>query len=131
MKKVFLAGTSNGSNWRNELITLLEIDFFNPLEANIEDAKDEINKQKETCDYLLYVITPKMTGYLNIAEVVDLSNKYSQKTIFCSLSTDGQNVFGKFELKSLNAVGKLIMKNGSQWFKDIEELADYLNNKKK
>jgi len=127
MKKVFLAGTSNGSKWRNELIELLKIDFFNPLDINSLENKDEINKQKEVCDYILYVITPKMTGYLNIAEAVDFSNKYPRKTIFCSLPTDGHDVFSKFEIKSLNAVGKLIMKNGSQWFKDMEKLAHYLN----
>ncbi len=129
MKKVFLAGTTNGSTWRDELIELLKIDFFNPLDIQKGNKKDEINQQKESCDYLLYVITPKMSGFFNIAEAVDFSNKYPHKTIFCSLPADGQNVFSKFEIKSLNAVGKMILKNGSQWFKDIDKLVKYLNNK--
>lgn len=31
MKKVFLSGTCNESTWRDELIKLLEIDYFNPV----------------------------------------------------------------------------------------------------
>ena len=29
--KVFLGGTCNGSRWRNELIPLLECEYFNPV----------------------------------------------------------------------------------------------------
>lgn len=32
--KVFLGGTCNRSKWRNELIELLEIDYFNPVVKN-------------------------------------------------------------------------------------------------
>jgi len=31
MNKVFLGGTCNESTWRDELIPMLEIDYFNPV----------------------------------------------------------------------------------------------------
>ena len=31
MKKVFLGGTCNGSDWRKKLIPKLKIDYFNPV----------------------------------------------------------------------------------------------------
>lgn len=30
-RKVFLGDTCNGSTWRNKLIPLLEIEYFNPV----------------------------------------------------------------------------------------------------
>jgi len=83
-KKVFLGGTCNNSNWREELIPMLEIDYFNPIveDWTPEDQKKE-EHEKKICDYNLYVITPKMKGVFSIAEVVDDSNKKPEKTLFC------------------------------------------------
>lgn len=81
MKKVFLGGTCNESAWKDELIPLLEIDFFNPV---VDDWDDESQKKKEiiereNSDFVLYVITPKMTGVYSIAEVVEDSIKRPEK----------------------------------------------------
>ena len=43
MKKVFLGGTCNGSTWREELIPILEINYFNPV---VSDWTPEVNKKK-------------------------------------------------------------------------------------
>lgn len=70
MKKVFLGGTCNESEWRNYLIKLLTIDYFNPVVDDwTEECMAEERKQREICDYCLYTITPKMTGVYSIAEV--------------------------------------------------------------
>ena len=70
MKKVFLGGTCNESTWRETLIKLLKIDYFNPVvEDWTEDCMAEERKQRETCDYCLYTITSQMTGTYSIAEV--------------------------------------------------------------
>ena len=128
MKKVFLGGTCNGSLWRNDLIKLLTIDYFNPCkdEWTEEMMKEEI-KQRSECDFCLYVITPKMTGFYSIAELVDDSNKRPAKTIFCYLSTDEDSKFSDFQIKSLLQVGKMIRKNGAHFFATIEEVSSFLN----
>lgn len=85
-KKVFLGGTCNESTWRDFLIKQLQIDYFNPVVDDwTEDCMIEERKQREICDFVLYTITPKMTGVYSIAEVVDDSNKRPEKTVFCLL----------------------------------------------
>lgn len=127
MKKVFLGGTCNESTWRELLIKLLEIDYFNPVvEDWTEDCMVEERRQREICDYCLYTITSQMTGVYSIAEVVDDSNKKPERTIFCLLK-DGFNIG---QLKSLEQVGRMIERNGGKYFTLLEEVADYLKSNK-
>ena len=138
MKKVFLGGTCNGSNWRNKLIPMLKIDYFNPVVKEwTEECYREELKQREICDYCLYVITPRMTGTYSIAEAVDDSNKRPNKTIFCFLSEDetypidkGTIYFKEHQIKSLNQVGRMVKNNGGKHFSSLEDVAEYLNNNK-
>ena len=143
MKKVFLGGTCNNSLWRDALIPMLNIDYFNPVVDDwTEECYQEELKQREICDYCLYVITPRMTGVYSIAEVVDDSNKRPERTIFCVLGEDRmQNVserslyaeirnkvyFNKGQLKSLDKVGVMVRNNGGQYLKSLREVAEYLN----
>ena len=129
MRKVFLGGTINGSKWRDLIIPHFKIDYFNPVVAEWSDEayKQEL-KERENCDYCLYVLTPKMTGVYAIAEVVDDSNKRPEKTIFCILVQDEKEEFDEFQVKSLIAVGKMIRKNGARWFASLEEVIDFLNS---
>ncbi|HZW71659.1 MAG TPA: nucleoside 2-deoxyribosyltransferase domain-containing protein [Hanamia sp.] len=129
MKKVFLGGTCNGSNWRDALIKDLKIDYFHPCadDWTPEMMKEEI-KQRAECDFCLYVITPKMTGVYSIAEVVDDSNKRPHKTIFCYLTSDEDERFSDAQLKSLEQTGKMIKENGATYLKTLAETAEYLNN---
>ncbi|WNE41912.1 MAG: hypothetical protein AD073_000247 [Mycoplasmataceae bacterium] len=127
MKKVFLGGTVNGSDWREKLIPQLQknkISYFNPVvkEWKPEDQLEEI-KQRETCDFVLYVITKEMTGFYAIAEVVDDSNKRPAETIFCYL-TEG---FTAHQIKSLEAIAKMVKENGAQVFMSLTDVAEYLN----
>ena len=135
--KVFLGGTCIESDWRDKLIKKLEIDYFNPVvkDWNDEAYKEEL-KQRKICDFLLYVITPKMTGFYSIAEVIDDSNKNPSKTIFCYLKTDKNDKdekikFENHQIKSLEAVAKMVSKNGGKCFDSLTEITDYLNNTKK
>ena len=142
-KKVFLGGTCNESKWRDKLIPMLKINYFNPVvdDWNEECYQREL-KEREECDYCLYVITPKMTGVYSIAEVVDDSNKRPEKTIFCVLNKDLNKdyddtiitnesmqpiFFSKGQMMSLDRVGKMIERNGGKYFKSLKEVADYLN----
>lgn len=133
-KKVFLGGTCNESTWRDELIPMLKIDYFNPVVDDwTEECYQEELKQRETCDYCLYVITPRMTGVYSIAEVVDDSNKRPKKTIFCILNRDINELdkheiyFDKAQMKSLDRVGQMVERNGGKYFTSLKDVANYLN----
>lgn len=129
-KKVFLGGTCNGSKWRDELIPKLKIDYFNPV---VEDWTPECDaeeiRQRETCDYCLYVLTPLMTGYTSIEEVVDDSNKRTEKTIMVVLPNDGGTDFTPHQIKSLNHMKRTVAGNGATVIDGLENLAVWLNTR--
>lgn len=129
MKKVFLGGTCNNSLWRDELIKKLKINYFNPVVKDwTPECQEEELRQRESCDFCLYVITPRMTGVFAIAEIADDSNKRPEKTIFCFLKEDTDATpFSEVQIKSLTQVGKMVKANGGQVLNSLEEVADYLN----
>lgn len=127
-KKVFLGGTCNGSTWRNDLIKKLEINYFNPVvEDWTPECQEEEIKQRNCCDFVLYCITPKMIGVYSIAEVVDDSNKRPNKTLYVQLNTDERSLFSFSQIKSLDAVKKMISSNGALCFETLEDVAKFLN----
>jgi len=130
-QRVFLGGTCNGSQWRERLIPLLQISYFNPVveEWNEESQQREL-EEREACDYCLYVITPKMTGVYSIAEAVDDSNKRPQKTVFAFISDDEDGTilnFNEHQIKSLKSVSRMIISNGGRSFESLSEVANFLN----
>jgi len=133
-KRVFLGGTCANSKWREELIPKLNIDYFNPVVKNWtpECQKEEL-KQRETCDIVLYTLTRPYSTF-SIAEVVDDSNKRPEKTIICIYNElidykwYEKLAMSKQELKHLDAVGRLVERNGGKYFKSLDEVANYLNN---
>ncbi|PID55386.1 hypothetical protein CSB45_16220 [candidate division KSB3 bacterium] len=126
-KKVFLGGTCNESTWRDELIPDLKINYFNPVvdDWTPEHMAEEV-RQREQCDFCLYVITPEMSGAYSIAEVVDDSNKRPEKTVFAFVGEANGFEFSKGQIKSLNQVGKMVEANGGA-FINFGEVANYLN----
>jgi len=131
MVKVFLGGTCNNSEWRSRLIALLEIDYFNPVVDDWTEGcmKEEV-RERETCDFCLYVITPLMTGVYSIAEAVDDSNKRSDRTLFAFLKEDDYTYFSDGQIRSLNATAKMIKENGAIVFDDIASIASWLNERR-
>ena len=130
IKKVFLGGTCNDSKWRDDLIKMLKINYFNPVVDDWnEDSYQREEREKSTSDFRLYVITPKLTGVYSIAEVVDDSNKFPLKTVLCVLTKDGDLKFDKSQLKSLNRVKDMVSNNGGKVCNSLKEVAVYLNNK--
>ncbi len=128
--KVFLDGTGNGSKWREQVIAKLKIGFYNPEEdERNEDTFRRKMKEKESAEYCLYVVTPKMTDFYSIVEVADDSNKRSEKTIFCFLPDDEGKEFTTHQKKSLVAVGKMVKNNGGHWFETLDEVCQFLNSK--
>lgn len=120
MCKVFLGGTCNETTWRDELIKMIQVDYFNPVVDDWTPECIEIeNIEKERkCNIHLYVITSAMTGVYSIAEVIDSAHKENVKTILQVIP----NGFTHGQLKSLQAVVDLVKKHGSIAYID-EELA--------
>lgn len=131
--KVFLGGTCANSKWRNKLIPMLKIDYFNPVVKNwTPECQIEELKQREECDYVLYVLSRINSAY-SIAEVVDDSHKRPEKTIVCVIKekdSTGKNILRPRDIKGLDAVARLVQRNGGKYFKSLEEVAGYLNKSK-
>ena len=128
VKRVFLGGTCNDSTWRGRLIEKLEIDYFNPVvEDWTPECMAEEIKQRESCDFVLYVITPLMSGFYSIAEVVDDSHKRPEKTVFCVLEKDDHHGFDEHNMKSMNSISKMVAENGATVYGSLQEVADFLN----
>lgn len=115
---------------------MLKIEYFNPVVPDwTEEAYQEELQQRESCDYCLYVITPRMTGVYSIAEVVDDSNKRPNKAVFAFIpdvdDKEEKNIeFSAGQIKSLEKVGQMVSSNGGAYIIDrsLESIADYLNN---
>ncbi len=132
MTKVFLGGTTPSSDpmygWRGELIPQLKIESFNPVVDDWTPAHiDNEIKQRNLCDYCLYVITPEMKGVYAIAEVVDDSNKKPEKTILCVLDSANGARFTEGEMRSLASVGKMVEMNGGKFLTSLNTVAEFLN----
>ena len=125
-----MGGTCAETTWREELIPLLNINYFDPV---VEDWNEEAQKQeifeRENCDYCLYTITPKMQDVYSIAEIIQDSNERPEKTVVCLLKNDENETFSEFQWKSLEQVGKMAKQNGAKIFYNLEEVAKYLNEK--
>jgi hypothetical protein len=127
--KVFLGGTCNNSTWRDRLIPMLEIDYFNPVveDWTPECQQEEIRQKNEICDIHLYVITPKMKGVFSIAEVIESAMTGEKKCVFCILGVDGNEEFDKAQIKSLEAVGSMVERHGGIWVKHFDDLPQIIN----
>lgn len=130
--KVFLGGTCSGRKWRDELIPLLKCEYYNPIVKNWSE-KDRIRevKERENADIILYTVTSGIRGVYSIAEVVDDSNKRSDKTIFCNLYSNGEKHltgYRKQMAHSLVATENLISQNGVKVFHDLKFVAEYINS---
>ncbi len=127
--RVFLGGTCNGSTWRDTLIPMLTCDYFNPV---VEDWTPECQEielfERETCDYVLYVITPRMKGVYSIAEVVDDSNKRPEKTILCVIHDEGEFHNTVVVAESLMAVERMVLSNSATVLTSLPAVAEFLNN---
>lgn len=126
--KVFLGGTCNGSKWREELIPMLKIDYFNPV---VEDWTPECQAieryERSHSDFCLYVITPQMRGVYSMAEAVDDSNKRPEKVLLVLIQSYGGEYFDGVQWRSLLFVSEMVKRNGGRVFPHFEAVAGYLN----
>lgn len=118
MNKVFLGGTCAESTWRNELIAVLQVPFFNPV---VDDWTPDCQLREESakavdCNIHLYVITKEMTGVFSIAEVIESVHMAWKATIF-HVIPDG---FEEPQIRSLKAVVNMVIKHGGIAYIDSE-----------
>ena len=116
MNKVFLGGTCADSKWREELIPVIQVSFFNPVvedwtpeDKAIEDAEKEAN-----CNVHLYVITKPQSIY-SIAEVVD--STHMGKLVVLHIVP---NEFDEHQLKHMMAIADLVIKRGGIAYCDAD-----------
>ena len=129
--KVFLGGTCNESTWRNRMIPQLNevgIEWYNPVVPDwTEVCMAQEIKERENCDFCLYVITPLIRRVYAIAEVVDDSNKRPGKTILVLLRDDENLHFSKTQWKALGAVAKMVTRNGGKVFDNLKSAAVWIS----
>lgn len=127
--KVFLGGTVNNSKWRETLMPKLKIDYFNPVVEEWNDEAYQLElKERETAEFCLYVITPKMEGFYSLAEIVEDSYKKADRTIYCYLPKDEGRSFADEQIEQLERIGQLVQANGAVWKHSLDEIADFLNS---
>lgn len=132
---VFLAGTRNNSNWREELIKLLDknvVNYVNPLDSTKPDKKRQQEEiiEKVFSDKILYVITPL---YLkeDIYEIVADSMRLPNKALIFILPTDKGKIFSNEDKKELKRLTTALKEANVTLIpgKDLQSLANYLNKK--
>ena len=132
MGRVFLGGTCNGSEWRDEMIFHLQergLDYFNPVVDDWDtQAQENELRERVTCDVCLYVITPLKTGDYAIAEGVDDSNKQYWKTVLVFLREDAGERFDDAQWKSLLMIAQMVTSNGATCFDSLVDAADHIRD---
>jgi len=118
MNKVFLGGTCAETTWRDELIKVIDVDWFNPV---VEDwtpdcIKVENHEKTSLCNIHLYVLTKEMMGVYSVAEVVESVMTKDKVTIF-HVMPEG---FDTAEFKSLLAVVDLVKIHGGIAYVDTD-----------
>lgn len=127
--RVFLGGTVNGSRWRDYMMPRLEVEYYDPVvkDWNEEAQKREIH-ERQTCDFVLYVLTPRMEGYYSIAEVTDDSYKRPDRTLFCYLTEDDDFKFSPTQIRHLERLKNKVTENGALVLPSLDAVIDFLNS---
>ena len=126
-RKVFLGGTCNGDDWRDKLIPMLRVPYFNPIvEDWTEDCIAKEEQEKEESSVELYTFTKNHKGLYSVAELFYSACKKPYKcTIMCIL-IDGMDEGQK---RSINQVAKLFNKcnNNLHIFYNLTDVANFIN----
>ena len=131
MVTVFLGGTCNGSKWRDKFIPMLSSRFdpFNPVVDDWnEEAQREEEYHKANDEYIVFCITPKMTGFFSIVEMIHSMHVRPYTTFVCFLNEDGGSKFTIPQMKSIDATVELLEKFNVKTFTSLEDMVEYMNN---
>jgi len=129
---VFLGGTCNDSEWRDELIKDLNVEYFDPrvfdVEWNEECAKQE-ELAKVNAKALIYVITPKQSGTYSLVELaVSACLNKDKKVIIIFLNKDDGDKFDEAQMSSNKAVQDLLQKcTNAEFLTTLSDAAAVIN----
>ncbi len=115
--KFFIGNSEKDRNWQPVFAEHMASYSFEELTG--PDAKAQ-------CDFILYIIDPGMQGISTIIQAVNDSNLHAAKTLFCTLIDAANGEFSAHQKKSLNATGKMIVRNGGQWFTSLDDLVAFV-----
>lgn len=125
--KIYLGG-SISTKWREKLIPLLKLQYFDPKTEDCDEVSKAIEdiEKRDKCNIHLYVITsgdidiPK-----NIAEATESTFNQEKSTIFAIIPQDIE----KKALESLKKAAAIIIRNGGFTLieNDIKKIANILN----
>lgn len=114
--KVYLGGIGNESNWKEKFKESSKGTTIELIETG----------DRKNCDFILYVVTPKMKNVSAIVNVVNDSNHEKARTVFCTLNEEDGEEFTSHQDKSLVATGKMVQLNGGNWFTSIKETVEFI-----
>ncbi|KZN62189.1 hypothetical protein [Pseudoalteromonas luteoviolacea] len=81
-------------------------------------------------DFYLFILLQEDLAARHIPttlpKLVDYSNKHPEKTLFCFAQDQGVELITDHQLKSINAVGKLVEDNGARWLTELPISLDAL-----
>jgi hypothetical protein len=132
---VFLGGTCNDSTWREKLIPLLKVAYFNPVISDWKEkwtpkhAEAEDNA-KQAAAFNLFVITPKQKGFYSLVEMTYCACNSPDKpnVMILFLEEDGDKKFDEARLKSNNQIRTLLDQyEGTEFFDSLADVAKFLN----
>lgn len=126
---VYLGGISLSNDWRELVIPQLQINYIDPLQFNeVDGLQEKVFNLKDECTLIFYLFRPGMNGFLCVPELIDDSNKFSEKTVYCAVLENNDQVFTDHQKKSLEAIGKMVERNGGRWIKTLDEAIIFLNS---
>jgi len=129
---VFLGGTCNNSKWRDKLIEMLHIPYFDPRvnegEWNNNCAKQE-EAAKVKATIIVYAITPKQHGYFSLVEMAVSACLVKNKRIYIAfLNEDEEYEFTDRQLSSNQAIKELLTNvSNAEFFNTLEDRAASIN----
>lgn len=127
MSKLFLGGTCAGPDYRDKLIPLLTVPYFNPVVENWTEA-DAVRENQEKASALanVFVITPAAIGSYSIAELTELAITSDKPLFVMFMEVEGYQ-WNEHQLKSNTQIKKLLAKYNTLIFEDLESLAKSAN----
>lgn len=99
-----------------------------PLDEKGTESPERYVELKKECDLYLYVMSPAIESFDVVVDAIDDSNKHPAKTMFYYYPSDKDKAYTPHQVKSLDAVGKMVRMNGGKWFESENEMLQYINN---
>ena len=128
---VFLGGTCNGSDWRENLVKLHDLPFL-PIDPRVEywERQHRLNEDelRENADYSIYVITPKMRGIYTFIQITEDACNRPNRTAFCILDEDDGETFLPRLKRNLTVSSQRWEELGATKLENLKDINDWLWN---